>query len=406
MGQFRISQSPGVSLKKTLIVNLESICHSDIVVDINSAYDVLVLNMLWDTPPIDQWKDQAQKWINQARSIGKQTILIINSRYRNEEKLIETIGSDETIFFDFFLTLVYVRLYLKNESKICDHWHPTGKFLFLTGKPNRKNRIGFVHRLYQEGLLDHCIWSLFVPDNFRHLCYDFLDGLDRESADKWIDEFQRNPDGIAIIPTENSMHYSGIPYGDIYESASFQLVSETFEEDEQPWLTEKTWLPIINRRPFISMSYPGNGACRILKDLGFLTFDEFLIDNEFDLSEDRDSKIRSAIRNIKHWLEILPRNEKKVAEIVEHNYNHLLSLAEKNIEHLRKIGQKYGLDNDIETLIKFHDPHQYSQWSNWYSRIRDPQWPDCEREQDFRYLPDRIQKECIEVFGYRPQKND
>lgn len=41
-------------------------------------------------------------------------------------------------------------------------------------------------------------------------------------------------------------------------------------------------------------------------------------------------------------------------------------------------------------------------WQNFYQSIRDPSWPDCENEKDFAGLPQEIQKECQEVFGYVP----
>lgn len=43
-----------------------------------------------------------------------------------------------------------------------------------------------------------------------------------------------------------------------------------------------------------------------------------------------------------------------------------------------------------------------STWAEFYSEIRDPAWPDCGREEDFATLPEKIQKECIEQFGYVP----
>jgi hypothetical protein len=44
-------------------------------------------------------------------------------------------------------------------------------------------------------------------------------------------------------------------------------------------------------------------------------------------------------------------------------------------------------------------------WLSFYEQIRDPSWPDCDYESDFKLLPTHIQKECIEVFGYK-QKFD
>ena len=41
-----------------------------------------------------------------------------------------------------------------------------------------------------------------------------------------------------------------------------------------------------------------------------------------------------------------------------------------------------------------------STWKEFYSAIRDSQWPDCDHEEDFKFLPNSIQQECIDQFGY------
>jgi len=41
-------------------------------------------------------------------------------------------------------------------------------------------------------------------------------------------------------------------------------------------------------------------------------------------------------------------------------------------------------------------------WTEFYQSIKDPAWPDCELEENFSQLPDHIQTECIDVFGYQP----
>jgi len=43
-----------------------------------------------------------------------------------------------------------------------------------------------------------------------------------------------------------------------------------------------------------------------------------------------------------------------------------------------------------------------STWSEFYSSIRDPSWPDCNDEKDFDLLPDSIKTECQQEFGYVP----
>lgn len=41
-------------------------------------------------------------------------------------------------------------------------------------------------------------------------------------------------------------------------------------------------------------------------------------------------------------------------------------------------------------------------WNEFYNQIRDPLWPNCDDEDEFTLLPENIQKECIEIFGYMP----
>ena len=41
-------------------------------------------------------------------------------------------------------------------------------------------------------------------------------------------------------------------------------------------------------------------------------------------------------------------------------------------------------------------------WQEFYQAVKDPEWPNCDDEQDFANLPKHIQQECQEVFGYVP----
>lgn len=41
-------------------------------------------------------------------------------------------------------------------------------------------------------------------------------------------------------------------------------------------------------------------------------------------------------------------------------------------------------------------------WQEFYNSIRDPSWPDCDKERDFDLLPDAIKQECQQVHGYTP----
>jgi hypothetical protein len=44
-----------------------------------------------------------------------------------------------------------------------------------------------------------------------------------------------------------------------------------------------------------------------------------------------------------------------------------------------------------------------TEWLTFYEQIKDPSWPSCTQEEDFSLLPDHIQHECINIFGYQPK---
>lgn len=41
-------------------------------------------------------------------------------------------------------------------------------------------------------------------------------------------------------------------------------------------------------------------------------------------------------------------------------------------------------------------------WNEFYNEIKDPAWPQCDQEENFSLLPQFIQEECVNVFGYAP----
>ena len=61
----------------------------------------------------------------------------------------------------------------------------------------------------------------------------------------------------------------------------------------------------------------------------------------------------------------------------------------------------------IEHTITSNSANNQTKWLTFYKQIRDNSWPDCDCEENFYELPEHIQDECINIFGYQPKfKND
>lgn len=103
------------------------------------------------------------------------------------------------------------------------------------------------------------------------------------------------------------------------------LVSESTVNFPYPCITEKTFRPILTKRPFIIIG--DHGCLDILKKLGFKTFDS-LWDESYNNIKDPAARIRSAIDSLQAICELDSLQLEKIIElcqpIVEHNFRHYM----------------------------------------------------------------------------------
>ena len=119
---------------------------------------------------------------------------------------------------------------------------------------------------------------------------------------------------------------------ELYTSTYVHLTTETrFEHGETPFISEKTWRPIINLQPFIMI---GNvGTLKYLRELGFKTFNGYIdesYDNEFDPVV-RFSMIEKEIEKLDNMtLEELNNWYYSMTDILLFNQEHLKTFANIN----------------------------------------------------------------------------
>jgi hypothetical protein len=117
-------------------------------------------------------------------------------------------------------------------------------------------------------------------------------------------------------------------YNDIF----VDIVHETFVRDQVCFATEKTWRPIVARRPFIAMA--GVGHLQNLKKLGFRTFSEFWDEGYDDCGmQNRVNAIIKLIEQISTYSQ-QQLNETLIAmqPILDHNYNVFMTLTHQKIQ--------------------------------------------------------------------------
>jgi len=307
-----------------------------------NVYDssfVLFTTLLWEPHLLDNAKPYIELFKSFKRKNIK-TVLLLDSYFKSSEhlKLLET----EIYFVDFFLWRTYDKVVNQKKSQVNLFWNQNAdKFLFLNGKPDRPNRIRLLWKL--RDLLNRSIWSLHVHDGTRMSCRQLIPEISDKEFNEFVEMYNQNPDDANVIFQDFSCHYGGIPYKvDLFRDTLFRIVSETnLNEKDPPWLTEKTWITILNRLPFIMAG--DLNSLKKLNDLGFRTFEKYLPVQNYDQIANYEEKLNAIVKNARYWLYDM-HEKQEIASDVDHNYELLIGMAKKNEARLREVCAKFGIN--------------------------------------------------------------
>jgi hypothetical protein len=126
-------------------------------------------------------------------------------------------------------------------------------------------------------------------------------------------------------------------YADFYKKIGVDIVVETTMSYPYNFITEKTYRPIANGRPFIIVG-PKN-TLSFLKSLGFLTFSSIINESydSIDCPEKRFLSVSDAILTfVNRPLDQVINDIRSVNNILEHNQICLKNLIDVQFEHFKK----------------------------------------------------------------------
>jgi hypothetical protein len=205
-------------------------------------------------------------------------------------------------------------MFEKHHDKNYYFVHSAKKFDFLyLNKYPRKHRILLYKKLHEKKILDNSLYTFIRHNNQR---------LPKEYELPYIDNKNYPDYGL-------DQEIFELPYN----HSAYNIVSETNDNDNDIFMTEKIWKPIMAKQPFI---LHGNHLyLKKLKELGFKTFDN-VIDESYDLEKDRNKKIELITNSCQ---KLLTKDWKSVyadtLEQREHNYKNFWS-KESLIKEINK----------------------------------------------------------------------
>lgn len=301
-------------------------------------------------------------------------------------------------YIDFFLLRTCTET-KKQQLVPVETWNSNAsKFLFLTGKLDKIQRIRLFYKLQQQGLITEklCEWSLFPNGDLNGANSNRHVPELENSLQEFLKVYARYPDKFSQN-TEKLL--AGAAQHDIqlFQNSLFRLIPETYFSNNRPFITEKIWDTIFNRLPFI-VAGDVNTLGR-LKDMGFKTFDQYLI-TDYDNVTNKEERLNVIVANVAHWLENLKQHKDQINSDIEHNKKRLDELYQKNLTEINKLISNYNLNL---TPLDIVDTHAYDtvpfNFKKWYNLRKGSEWPDCQFERDLYSAPDWVKEEC-KKFGH------
>ena len=307
------------------------------------------------------WIPLIDKLDNACKKLGIQEIIFISGAGKTYE-----YGLKHTHYFYDWNMSVVKNAYKDYDNQIKDYNNDADKFLFLTGRSARPNRIGLMSKFHDENMLKNSTWSFFPPWNEidNKWCRNYLS----KYTDKEYNEFLKNCNRSLDSDNEyNSCKsflgvYEGDNWHDIvkepyihnpsfidlhhYNDVKLTVISEgpIYWEwsNDRYYLTDKTYRELLMKKPVILSGYVEQ--YKELKNLGFKTFDENFLIKEYGLIEDEEQRLEAIVQNVKYFLN--NSDYQKVKQDVDFNTKLLYYYFKKQDEFLKYLETKYNASKE------------------------------------------------------------
>jgi hypothetical protein len=208
------------------------------------------------------------------------------------------------------------------------------KFLSFNRHP-RAHRLALCYIIVKNKLLKDGLYSfLFESSINKDLINRITPGFDNKIIKEMEEILPYELDTQHLKMEEKQSFYSVTNNKkDFYINSYIHITSETeFDTNGTPFLSEKTWRPILNLQPFI---YIGNYlALNKIRSLGFKTFHPF-IDENYDLEKDHKKRFEMIEIEINKFAS-MPTQEihnwyYSIIDILIYNQRHLSTFKNFNI---------------------------------------------------------------------------
>lgn len=194
---------------------------------------------------------------------------------------------------------------------------------------SRPHRVILLSFLKERGLLDNNFYSFVEND----LNWEVIKNL-------YNFNFKDVNLEVNLLEDIDEINHNYYTYHDAFTTTSFQLVTET--TDDHIFLTEKTFFPILAKKPFVTFGAPYTNE--ILKDFGFRLYDS-VFDYNFDKIMDTVERAQALTDEVDRVTKKFTPLEiyEKLKPTSDYNYNVAIDIL-KNEKFIPEIYRKWDAE--------------------------------------------------------------
>ena len=200
---------------------------------------------------------------------------------------------------------------------------------------DRSYRLNFVAQLLEKNLDEHGHVSCQLADEsvtWRDEILNQTSKLSKPAKKLIYTQFSKLTEPLLVDDVKGGYRDCSSRLNlPLQESGLWHVVTETVFYYDKLHLTEKTFKPIVARRPFMLLAAPGN--LTYLKSYGFKTFDRW-IDESYDCEQDPDKRIAMVVAELEKLSNLdtveLETMYQDMQEVLDHNFDHFYG----NFKHL------------------------------------------------------------------------
>lgn len=294
-------------------------------------------------------------------NIPKKDIVLIGNLYQHHQcfsRVAERLklSEDQVVMIDYYelQTFFFHRVLGCNHNK---SFNPAAHkdLRYQYGKTSKLNRIIAMHELWEQGLLERSVTGCLIDESdidtlAEETATEYRNWFKREVSVKSIATMMRDHRGSVdgakyfYFKRQNPInqgkvefinHCPGYPYDHrkIFSDAKVSLIPETFfYNNQEAFITEKTFKTIYNHHPFTILGTPG--LLSVLRSRGYQTFGN-VCNEMYDVCGNDRKRLGMVIESTKELINSTDYSEMK--RVTEHNF---VQLEHNALETVRSLNDK------------------------------------------------------------------